>query len=1122
MHLSYVGSILTTATATNVAYTFKKAIDRILESADRSVASLDLLTQLDLERVKGWNTHFPEAIDACVHDLLLNHAAASPGSPAICCWDGDLTYEELDKLSAPLACYLISRGVRNETLVPVCFNKSMYAIVCMVAVLRAGGAFVPMDPAHPPSRLQTIAQNTNARLILASPETSILFSGLVSQTITVSGPFLASLSEPLNVLPVNVRTYNAAFVLFTSGSTGEPKGIVQEHASVCTSSLAHGRTLNMTPKSRVFQYAAYTFDVSMMDIFTTLIYGGCVCIPSEEDRRSNIVGSINTMQVNWVLFTPSVAGLLSPEEVPTLETLVLGGEAITQECILRWAHKLRLFNCYGPCECAAATILEISPGSGKISGIGRTFGCGISWVVDTRDHNILVPIGAIGELAVEGPTLARGYLNDMEKTKSSFVKSPKWPSQIAGSRTRRLYKTGDLVRYLSDGSLEFVGRKDLQIKVRGQRVEIGEVEHYISIFAGVSLSTVISPKTGPYATKLVGVLQLLHPGSENTTERRQLQLLEKHHVKITKFSSERLTSYLKAKLPSYMIPNHWLLVERIPLSVSGKIDRKAVGLWLASLYYPTEDMTIENDHRNREISPDDSIAFKLSSKLKSLMCPKGIQLPSELLGQDWQLENAGIDSIQIISLIIFIKQEFNIKLQVGVLLRSTATIRTIAQHIQGLQARSSLQMVETVASIDVQFQEYKKEMSIHSWSKSPIVQNVLLTGATGFLGSQILKQLCKRNEIEKIIVHVRAKSVSHGMERIRRSATVAGWWSESYIRKIEVWIGNLDRPRLGLLPEQWDRLTGSAPSCNRIHGIIHNGATVHWNNEFSSLRAANVDSTLELVRVIDENPFILKLVYVSGGYHGTLAASRHILKGQTDVLATGYSQTKFISQLIVQEYSQTSVRNQQRVAVVKPGLIIGTLDEGIANVDDFLWRLAASCIEIGSYNEADADCWLFISDVGHVASAIINSCVATSDQVSSSEVDIFDGLLVRDFWSVLRECGFKLDPLPQPAWMSALQADIELRRERHLLWPVLQTLESDHGRMGVPLQNVPHTAQNHDAPNSTRIKSAIQKNVEYLRGIGFLKTADQDSRRPQFEHAIHRPEETFTRSRRVDTYCYRA
>ncbi|KAL8750734.1 MAG: hypothetical protein Q9199_006878 [Rusavskia elegans] len=294
----------------------------------------------------------------------------------------------------------------------------------MVAILRAGGAFVPLDPSHPTDRLKAIIEKAGAKVVVTFPTTAQLFRNISVSLVEVSPSVLESCDASVNASLSAVGPDHAAFVLFTSGSTGKPKGIIQEHASVRTSAIAHGNALHVTSESRVFQYAAFTFDVSMMDIFTTLMHGGCVCIPSEEDRRGLFTTVMNRMRVNWVLFTPSVASLIKPEDVPSLQTLVYSGEAVKQENVSRWVGKVRLFNCYGPAGCGACAIGEFIHRDARPANIGRQFGGELCWVVDPENHNQLLPIGAVGELVVEGPTLARGYLDDLTRTQAAFIKSP--------------------------------------------------------------------------------------------------------------------------------------------------------------------------------------------------------------------------------------------------------------------------------------------------------------------------------------------------------------------------------------------------------------------------------------------------------------------------------------------------------------------------------------------------------------------------------------------------------------------------------------------------------------------------------------------------------------------------
>ncbi|KAI9642951.1 hypothetical protein NHQ30_008685 [Ciborinia camelliae] len=1087
-------SLLSTTAATNVAHTCAKAVDCIVNDPFRPVDNLDLITNRDLEQLREWEASFPERIDVCVHDLVLRHATSTPNSPAICSWDGQLTYDELEKATSTLACHLIDHGIEPEMLVPICFEKSLYAILTMLAILRIGGAFVPLDPSQPKERLESIIRKVNAKMVISSPQIVHKFSDITKQTISISEALLETLQVSLqDRLPIKVKPYSAAFVLFTSGSTGEPKGIVQEHSSVSTGSLAHGEAMGVNPRSRVLQYAAYTFDVSMMDIFITLIYGGCVCSPSEDDRRNNIIGIMNTMQVNWVLFTPSVANLIWPEDVPGLEALVLGGEAVTQENVLRWANAVTLYNTYGPAECGATTLSRLKATS-RGSTIGRAFRSAVYWLVDPRDHNRLVPVGAVGELLVEGPTLARGYIGDIDKTKTVFIKDPRWPLEILGTRTRRFYKTGDLVRYNSDGTLEFVGRKDFQVKIRGQRVELGDVECHLSTYPGISLSMATSPKTGAFAKSLVAIIQIRDANLEPDSNTNILSLVSNRQLALAGFDIANLEQFLKTKLPNYMVPNHWFAVKRIPLSISGKINRKSVELWLTQLSRDSASPILSIGQNGTSLSKENIIASKISSKLASLIYNSDTQAKPKLIDQDITLTAIGLDSIQIISLIMFIKKEFTVKLHIGVLLHPKSTIRSVIQYIEELRAVGATHSVEKSVDLRTEFQMYKQQMAGKQWGRGPSVQNVFLTGGTGFLGSEILFQLCTRNDIEKIMVHVRAKNSKDGLQRIQKTAIRSGWWSDSYLEKIEVWPGDLGKRRLGLNSDQWDCLTGKTNSSRRVHGIVHCGAKVHWSSDFSSLKAANVDSTWILLNIVNETPSILKFVYISGGYNGPSLAEKHLHMNDVpsnNILPTEYAKTKFLSQLLVQEYSQTSIQNQSRVSVVKPSFIIGTAQQGIANTDDFIWRLVASCIEIGSFNEADADSWLFISDVGNVAKIVLDCCDTKHNNDSSSpHVGIIDGLPVREFWSILgRDFGYIIKPLSQEEWLDAIHADIDSRHDSHPLWPLIHNLEKEQGKMGVPVYEIPQELK--VGTPLSRVEAAIRKNVEYLRGVGFLPTSNE-------------------------------
>ncbi|KAI9718466.1 MAG: putative NRPS-like protein biosynthetic cluster [Chrysothrix sp. TS-e1954] len=1093
--INYKRSILSTRSASNVASVYAMAITEILSDPHRLPDGINLLTKRDLAQIRMWNRSFPQKTNACVHDLLLHHASCSPQSPALCSWDGNVTYHELDDLTFRVACRFVRAGIKPKTFVPICFRKSIYAIIAMIAVHRAGGAFVPLDPSHPKDRIKAIIQRTQARFVVASSETASLFHDINSTVIEVSSPTPGfSDSRDEDALPV-VRPDYAAFVLFTSGSTGQPKGIVQEHASVCTNSLAHGHSMQVTSDSRVFQYAAFTFDVSMMDVFTTLIYGGCVCIPSEEERMGSFTSAMNKMHVNWVLFTPSVASLITPEVVPTLQTLAFGGEAVKQEDITRWYGRVRLFNCYGPAECGACSIGEISQANSRPANIGRQYGSGLCWVVNPEDHDRILPIGATGELLVGGPTLARGYLDDLEKTQAAFIKSPPWSQAVGINMPRRIYKTGDLVRQNSNGSFDFIGRKDLQLKVRGQRVELGEVEHHLSAFAGIALAMAAMPKSGPYSQILIGLIQLQLSGNSSMRS-ATLNHISHEQLLASKFDEEKILQSLKDKLPCYMVPTHLVIVNKLPLSVSGKIDRKAVDAWLESTSRVYESKIVCKREEQGLLPKGNAIALDVSSKILSMTTQSGSEFLNSIDGSNFLLSAVGLDSIKIINLTMFIRQKFGVRVQLETVVDPRSTVMSVTNTIETLLSGGECHSREPKVNVMEVFRMYQQQTLERVSRRNRKKKNVFMTGATGFLGSRILHQLCAQTDVHKIVVHVRSKNPDHAWRRIRNSAMSAGWCPDGDFPKLEAWSGDLATPRLGLNPNQWRRLCGYGHPSERITTMIHNGATVDWNASWSSLKASNVDSTIELLNAASHSASLSDFIYVSGGQQLRVGQDDDLDIAEEVSQFNGYAQTKFLSELMVKEYASTTAPSHQLVSVVKPGYIMGTATEGIANADDFIWRLTASCINIKAYNAGEADSWLFISDVRRVAVAVVDCCCSLKDRAppgSASIVKILDGITVSRFWNTLvTELGYELYPLQTDLWMERIAIDIEVKGDKHPLWPLLHTIERFQGKLGS--QCDPRGVADID---ELGIVATVKRNIQYLTSIGYIPKSDKGTALPK-------------------------
>lgn len=391
--LDYWTDHLSHGQAANVSSTFVAALENVLFHSEQKIQNLDHFSKTHFEQVSRWNPEIPTYINRCMHEVVEEQVLLRPDAPALCGWDGSFTYRELDSISNRLANHLVELGVAPETLVPVCFDKSVYTVISMLAILKAGGACVPLDAKTPRVNLEGRVMDSGSSIVVASVERAEIFDDMVPNVVAVDSAFCQELPYSEESPHAPVLPTNAAFVIFTSGSTGKPKGVVLEHRALVTSAEAHGSKIKIGPHSRFLQFASYTFDNSIEEMFTTLERGGCVCVPSEDERRDDLAGAIKRYNANFMDLTPTVASMLMPSDVPSIKGMVLGGEALTKKLIEVWNKEVNLYCMYGPSEASINSTFNGDLGnSEEATNIGKAIGT-VSWIVHPEDHNKLVPLG---------------------------------------------------------------------------------------------------------------------------------------------------------------------------------------------------------------------------------------------------------------------------------------------------------------------------------------------------------------------------------------------------------------------------------------------------------------------------------------------------------------------------------------------------------------------------------------------------------------------------------------------------------------------------------------------------------------------------------------------------------
>ena len=547
----YNGDLYTAERITRLMGHFQTLLKGIVKNPQQKVGELPLLTDPEKQQILvEWNqTQVPYQDHQCIHQLFEEQVAKNPDAVAVIYEQECLTYQQLNQKANQLAHYLQSLGIKTEELVGVCVERSPLIIIGILGILKAGAAYLPLDPSYPPNRLIYMVEDSGVSVVLTQEKlaNTLQLENLQKVYLDQDWPIISQQSSDPPVSETQAK--NLAYVIYTSGSTGKPKGVLLAHKGVCNLATQQRKIFNIKAQSRVLQFASFSFDASVWEIFMALGSGATLVMGDSDSLLpgENLLNLLKKQKITIATLPPSALAVMPTDELPDLQSLIVAGESSSADLLKKWCQNRHVFNAYGPTESTVCTTIALIKDPQEKPPIGKPLGNFQVYILDPCLNP--VPIGINGELYIGGEGLAKGYLGQPELTNSKFISNP-----FNDDPASRLYKTGDIVRYLADGNIDFMGRIDHQIKIRGFRIELGEIETVLSQHPQVQEGIVIARE-----------------------DELGVKRLSAYVIPVTQqLTRQELRQFLQDKLPNYMVPAFLMLLDSFPLTPNGKVDRRAL------------------------------------------------------------------------------------------------------------------------------------------------------------------------------------------------------------------------------------------------------------------------------------------------------------------------------------------------------------------------------------------------------------------------------------------------------------------------------------------------------------------------------------------------------------------